>query len=412
MLLHGGRCDVFEISSGSPLHHISTFALIKIIHIITGLDAGGAETTLLRLLGKLDRNRFDCEVISLTDTGRLGREIEALEVPVRALGMRGFAPNPFHVLRLARYLRDAEPDVVQTWMYHANLIGGVASILAGNPPMLWSIRQTNVDLKSIKVRTYFVVRLGAWLSRHIPRAIVCNSEAGRRAHVALGYDASKFVLIPNGFDVDVFRPDDDARRAVRKELQLNPEAVLIGHIARFDPQKDHETFARAAGLVLRDHPEVQFLLCGPGVETGNRRLAGWLAEANVSDNCHLLGMRSEIARLTAALDIAASSSFGEGFANAIGEAMACGVPCVVTDAGDSAVIVSETGRVVAPRDPSALAAALSQLIDAGSVKRAELGRAARQRVADRYSLPQAVRRHEELYENTAGRFGAASSPRF
>ncbi|HLV78790.1 MAG TPA: glycosyltransferase [Chthonomonadaceae bacterium] len=375
---------------------------ITLWHIITGLDTGGAERMLAKLLSGLDRQRFALEVLSLTDIGPVGKGIQEQGIPVRALGMRRGVPDPAGLLRLAGWLRRGRPRIVQTWMYHADLIGGLAGMLAGQKRIAWNIRHSDLAANS-KRSTIWTARACARLSRLVPARIVCCSHASQRVHAALGYAAEKMVVIPNGFDLSAYHPDPAARRAVRQELGLPEDAPLIGLIARFDPQKDHETFAQAAGLLRQRRPKAHFLLCGDGIEESNARLAGWIEAAGAGDRCLLLGRRADIPRLAAALDILTSSSaYGEGFPNVVGEAMACGVPCVVTDVGDSAQIVGETGMVVPIRAPERLAAAWEEWIAAGTEERARRGQAARCRVEAHFSLPAIVGRYTQFYEELAG----------
>jgi glycosyltransferase involved in cell wall biosynthesis len=206
------------------------------------------------------------------------------------------------------------------------------------------------------------------------------------------------VVLPNGFDLEVFKPDPAARLSVRQELGLPEEALFIGLVGRFYPLKDHYNFIDAAARLRAELPEIHFLLCGEGITPENKELAEWVNASGIRAHCHMLGQREDIPRITAALDIACSSSYMEGFPNVIGEAMACGVPCVVTDVGDSALLVGDTGMVVPPKNPQALANAWRELIEMGPDRRASLGEAARRRVGESFSLPAIAARYEELYE--------------
>ncbi len=378
--------------------------MIRVVHIITGLDTGGAELMLYRLVTSLEPATFACSVVSLTDLGPTAAKLRAAGVPVRALGMRRGVPDPCAVPRLARWLRAVVPDVVQTWMYHADLIGGLATWLAGRPPLAWGLRQSTLDPRTSKRGTIWTARACAALSRRLPMRIVCCSEASRRVHVALGYAPEKMVVIPNGFDLARFRPDLAARAAVRAELGVPPEAPLVGLVARWDPQKDHRTFVAAAARLRAARPDAHFLLCGDGITWENPALAGWLAAAGLREGVHLLGPRDDLPRLTAALDVACSASaYGEGFSNVLGEAMACGVPCVATDVGDAAHIVGATGRVVPPRQPVALSAAIEQVLALAPATRAALGHAARARVEAHFSLAACAARYAALYTALARR---------
>lgn len=353
---------------------------------------------LYKLLSNLDRSIFKPEVISLTDIGPIGQRINALGIPVRALGMRRGIPNPFDLFRLSRWLKESRPDMIQTWMYHADLVGGLAAALSGSIPVIWGIRHSNLDPAGNKRRTIWTAKMCARLSSRLPKKIVCCSEASRRVHAELGYDNGKMVVIPNGFDLTAFKPNPEAKRLVRQELGIPEDAILIGMIGRFDPQKDQLNFMRAAALLHGQRFNVHFLLCGEAVTWENPELVEWVEMAGIREHCHLLGRRDDIPMLANSLDIATlSSAYGEGFSNVIGEAMACGIPCVATDVGDSALIIGNTGRVVASRDPVKLANAWCDLIECGEEKRQAMGLAARQRVIENFSLASIVKQYENLY---------------
>lgn len=377
----------------------------KITHIISDLATGGAEMMLYKLLSCMDGAAFENEVISLTNTGPVGEKIQMLGVPVRALGMRRGVPSPWDSMlaaRLAYWLRRSRPDVVQTWMYHADLIGGLASELAGDTPVVWGVHHSYLDPQHSRRTTIWTAKACARLSGLVPTRIVCCSELSSEVHASLGYDAEKILVIPNGFDLTQFKPDPAARVSVRREFGVPEEAPLIGLVGRFSPEKDHHNFVQAAGLLHARKPKVRFLLCGSGVDWHNEELVRCIAAAGIRrDRCHLLGLRNDIPRLNAALDIATSSSSSEGFPTVIGEAMACGVPCVVTDSGDSAKIVGETGVVVPPRDFRALAEGWCRVLDMGARKRSELGEKARKRIEDHYSLESVTRAYTSLYKELA-----------
>ena len=374
---------------------------MKVLHIITCLDAGGANMMLYKLVSGMDRMAFENEVISLVDIGPVGQKIQASGVPVRAVGMRRGIPNPIAVLRLARSIRQNPPDIIQTWGYHDNLIGGLAAKLAGNIPVVWNIQHGTLDPQTIKKMTLWTAKTCARLSRWLPEKIVCCSEVSRQTHAELGYEADKMVLIPNAADLKTFKPDLSARESVRQELGIPSKAPLIGLVNRFHPMKDHHNFVQAVAILLDNVPESHFLLCGDGVTWENPELAGWIEAAGIREQCHLLGERKDIPRITAALDVAALASCGgEGFPNVIGEAMACGVPCVVTDVGDSAMIVGKTGIVVSPGDPQALASGWKQiLIDMSLEERQQLRQAARHRISEICDLGKIVTQYESTYKS-------------
>lgn len=373
--------------------------MIKVLHIITGLSTGGAETMLLKLLASTNRERFAPVVVSLLDKGTIGPRIEALGVPVYALGMRRGIPSPAALVRLVRIARNQQPHIIQGWMYHGNLAAQLAAVFVKcNVPVIWNIRGTHTKLKDESLMTAIVIWLGARLSNRAVR-IINNSLTSVLSHQQLlGYCADKWQIIPNGFDSNMFKPSEVARRNLRSELGLPSDALLIGLIGRYHPVKDHAGFLKAASLLLQIYPDVHFVLVGQDVDKEIAELSVWLQDERLKYSFHLLGSRSDLPNLTAALDILALSSLSEGFPNVVGEAMSCGIPCVVTDVGDSGRIVGETGRVVQPGDPEALAKAMMELIDMGKEGRENLGVMARQRVVDNFSLPSVVRHYESLYE--------------
>ena len=376
--------------------------MTKVMHIITTLGPAGAEIMLSRMISGMDRTRFENEVVSLTGILDLAEKMRGMGAGVRTLNMKTSAPNPLLVMRLAQWIRESKPDVIHTWMYHANLVGVLAARLAGNVPVVWGIHNSALDPRINKRRTMLVNRVCAFLSRRFPARIVCCSEASLRIHGSLGYSGEKMVVIPNGFDLEKIKPDPDARASVRQELGIPLDAPLIGIAARFHPQKDHRNFVRAAARLHKQMSDIHFLLCGLDITWQNSQLAGWIETAGIRDCCHLLGVRQDMTRLFAGMDIATTASLGgEAFPLVIGEAMACGAPCVVTDVGDCALIVGETGTVVAPGDPEALAEAWRSLIEAGPRVRHRLGIAARRRVQQHFALPVIVERYQTIYSRLA-----------
>ena len=335
------------------------------------------------------------------DHGLLIPKIQALGIPVHSLGMRRGVPSPLAILRLARWLWQHHPDVIQTWMYHADLVGCLAARLIGRIPVSWGIRHSDLSPEGNSSLTLHTVKICAMLSRWLPARIVCCSEASRRVHVEAWYAAEKMVVIPNGFDIDTFMPDIAARNSIRKELAIPDDASVIGMVARFHPIKDHHNFVRAAKILYQTRSNVHFVLCGRGVSWDSERLVAWIDEAGIRNRFHLLGLRDDMSSITAAFDIATLTSFGEAFPNVVGEAMSCAVPCVVTDVGDMAHIVGETGMVVPPRNPEALAEAWGKMLDLGPEGRYRLGMAARERVKENFSLPKIVDWYQNVFEELA-----------
>ena len=368
---------------------------IQVVHLITGLEVGGAEIVLSRLLRVLDTARVQSTVVSLTSGGTLAADIRSCGVPVIELNMRSGNMNAAGLYRAYKVLRSLSPDVLQTWLYHADFVGLILGRLAGVKRIVWNIRCATLDFKDFGPRFGLMVRLLARSSRW-PDAIIVNSVTGRHAHERLGYRPRRWEIIANGVDPVTFRRSPEGAARFRRELAAPEAAALVGMVARLHPMKDHATFIRAAAQVPARHG-AHFVLVGRGVPE-SQELRSLVAALNLDGRMHLLPERANVADVFSALDIAVLSSASEGFPNVLVEARACGTPCVTTDAGDSAQIVGDPARVVAVRDPAALAAAIVRLLDMHGSQRMAVGLQDRSRVMGSYSLTAMAARYQRLYE--------------
>ena len=356
---------------------------------------------LLKLIERIDRTIFSPHVISLTSVGDLQQSFVKLGVPVHAIGLKSGAVGIAPLVRLFSLLHKLKPDIVQTWMYHADLIGGLAAWFIGCRKIVWSLHNTDLSQDRTKRSTLLVVKACSKLSIWLPKKILSCSKRACAVHTKLGYDLNKFYIIPNGFDLERFCPDDAARREVRAELELSADAPLVGMMARYDPQKNHLGFIQAAAAVHQRLPDVHFVLAGTGVDEGNADLIYAINQLGLNERIHLLGRRDDMPRLMAALDVLASTSgFGEAFPLVLGEAMACGVPCVVTDVGDSAEIVGATGRVVAIDDMMRLATHVIELLGLPTGQKADLAGQAREHIAAHFEIGEVTRSYQAFYERT------------
>lgn len=370
---------------------------VKVCSIITGLTTGGAETVLFKLLQQLDRNIFSPHVISLTDGGTIGPRIEAAGIPVEMIRMRRGIPDPFRFFQLIKRLRDISPDVVHTWMYHADLIGGLAARAAGAPRVIWGVRSADFIRADTSRSTKLVFWMCAKMSRWLPDIVLYNSQKGMMHHHELEYREQRSIVIPNGIDSEAFAPSDEARKDVRRELHVPPNTPLLGMVGRFDPLKNHDGFIEAATYLHRTLPDVHFVLVGQGIEWDNVRLARRIEQASLTKAFHLLGHRSDIARITAALDVAALTSWSEAFPNVLVEAMVCGVPCVSTDVGDANAILGDAQWIVSVGDMPEFAARCAKLLLLPPEERVSLSHRGRRRAIELFDLKAIARRYERVY---------------
>ena len=371
---------------------------VSVLHSITDLEVGGAEMMLVHLLGATDRARFRPSVLSLLPPGSLAPRITALSVPVASLDMHRGLPAARHLSRLAGLARRLAPELIQGWMYHGNLAATFARWWCRRRPRLvWSVHHSIAELAREKPLTRRLIVLSARLSR-LADAIVYCSPTSARQHEALGFAAERTVIIPNGIDTELFRPDPQAAARLRRLAGVGAERPLVGMVARWHPMKNHAGLLQAAAALRRQGVELQLVLIGEGLDPGNPELAAIMQAADVRGCASLLGVRHDVPTLVPGLDLLVSpSTYGEAFSLAIGEAMAAGVPCVVTDVGDGAWLVGETGEVVLPRDNAALAAAIGRCLAQSADARRARGARARARVLENFALPAIARRYEALY---------------
>ena len=376
---------------------------LKVLFISSGLEAGGAEGMLLRVIEHLDRERLAPVVISLTGIGEIGEKIRELGIQVHDLGISrsGLQIPVLSFFKLRRMIKVINPDVVQTWQYHADLLGGLAARLAGIKTVSWGIRNGELPPEHSKFSTQMVRIICSWLSYRLPKKILFNSREAQAVHAKVGYDERKFEVIPNGFDLHDNTPNTETRATVRRELDLPECTLLVGFFARIDPVKNHEGFLEAAALIHADLPEVHFVMAGKNVCESNPELLRMIADYKLSKCVHLLGHREDMEKLMTGIDVHVSASHTEAFPNVIGEAMAGGTPSVATDVGDSAWIIGETGKVVPRGNMQALAEGITDLLMMPAENRQALGRKARARIKEEFEIGKVATLYQQYFFDLA-----------
>jgi glycosyltransferase involved in cell wall biosynthesis len=291
-------------------------------------------------------------------------------------------------------------------MYHANLIGGIVARLSGIRTISWGIHHTNLVPEVSPWSTILVARISALLSHLVPASIVCCSQRSIEVHRGIGYRADKLIYIPNGYDISRFKPDSWERNRIRLELGIQGPIPLLGMVARHDPQKDHDNLIKALGILKRSRVVFRCALIGTGMDGTNQSLREAIDREGLFEDIILLGRRDDIPRIMNGLDLHILSSSSESFPNVLAEAMACGTPCVTTNVGDAAIIIGETGWLVPPSDPAALAGAIEMAIKersqdpSGWQKRCA---AARDRIASNFEIGLMVAMYRDCWRAISGR---------
>lgn len=372
------------------------------LHVTSGLGTGGAELMLERLISSANPRSITSAVLSLGPRSEIGDRIAASGATVWNANMNGwrrFSDVPFS---LRKALAAWRPDVMQGWMYHGNVAATLLARLPGRRvPVVWTIRQSLYDVRKEKPGT----RIAIWVGRALsgtPTFTIYNSLEAAESHARLGFSRQRQLIIPNGFDCSRFVPNPSARARIRLDLAIPDGDLVIGHVARYHPIKGHELFIEAAASVAERHSSVTFVLAGAGVDDLNQELAAPIQSRGLGSRVRLLGLRTDIPDLTAVFDIAVVSSHAESFPNVVAEAMACEVPVVATDVGDSTSIIGGTGIVVSRGDAAAIARAMLSLATLSPHERQRLGREARVRIQTQYGLDQIARRYWDVYSLVTG----------
>lgn len=368
---------------------------MKIMHVIVGLDSGGAERMMSRLIIHMPNHSHT--VVSLTDNGMVGQELIEMGYQVHALHTKPLLIWSA-LFQLWSLIRKDPPDIIQTWMYHADLLGGCIGRLAGVKNIVWNIRNTKIPQRSFSI-TWLVIRLCAFLSSVIPRSIICCSHAGFKSHILLGYDAKRMVTIPNGYDIENWPLPTKSKTEVRELYQLPVDKFIVGFVGRYDPLKGCDIFIKAAAIMAHlSRVQPLFLMIGRNLDSRNKELCSLILNDGGKAEFVLMGECKEVSQIMCVLDAFCLASKAEGFPNVVAEAMLMQIPCVVTDVGDAAMILGKTGAVVQPCNPHELAQAL---LDYHSMNPADLrkkGLAARNRIVENFDINFVVKCYEDVYK--------------
>lgn len=366
-----------------------------VIHIITSLNIGGAEMMLKKIVsGRLNRGEKDV-VICLIAEGKIGKDLQELGVTVYYLNIGSIGSMVKGIFKLNSILKSYPKCVIQTWLYHADLIGGVIGKLSDHK-VIWNIRQTKFTSNNSFV-TILIMRLCAMLSYFLPDKIVCAAESSMQSHINYGYNKHKFIVISNGFEPKPEVTEDEKLR-MRAQIGLRSDDIIVGSVGRFHPDKDYITFIKAAQRVHNEKSNVKFVLVGKGLDQSNPVLTGWLKQYGLVDSFVLHGESRNVDLLLSIMNVFCLSSISEGFPNVVGEAMYNKTLCVVTNSGDSSKIVDNIGIVVQPRDAEAMAKGLLTMLNLAEDDRLKRQNEARKRIEDHYMISKTVESYSDLYK--------------
>ena len=333
---------------------------MKILHIINCLNEGGAEAVLYRLCKHDSDNIHVC--VSLKDGGKYGPLLQNAGVKVISLGISNNILSLTFVIKLFKLMLQIKPDVVQTWMYHSNLFGGIIAKLAGIKNIIWGIHHTNLNKDDTKLSTRFIAKLNSLFSWYIPKKIVYCAQKAKEVQESFGFNKKKGIVIRNGFNLREFNFDPLQRENFRNEFGIEDSIFLIGHVGRFSPYKDYQNLINSFSLLNKLSKNTIFVLVGSGLDDSNESLMEMIKYHSLSEKILLLGRNEDIPKVMNGFDIFVLSSSTEAFPNVLNEAMACSIPCVSTDVGDASIIIGNTGWVVPPKNPTSLAKAMLEAI--------------------------------------------------
>lgn len=361
-----------------------------ILHVIVGLRTGGAELMLKRLVLGHRSEVYRHAVISLTDLGSIGQELRDGGIEVYTIGMSRYGNHLRAIIDLYKLIKLLRPFVVQTWMYHSDLLGGLVGRVAGAKRILWGIRTSKIARSSRLTR--LLRRVSAAFSYFLPTRIICCADSARKLHEEIGYDRRKFVVVPNGFDE---KPEKTpiSRDELRAKWGLEPCHILIGSVARNHPIKGHIHFVAAAARVASKHPHARFVLIGRDVND----LTDLIRQTGYSERFIVLGERSDVNSCLKTMDVFCLHSLSEGFPNALGEAMLASLPCVTTDVGDARLLLGNGGMVVPSADPKKLGSALDEMLRLSTAHRVKIGEFNKNRIEQQFSMKKTILRFESIY---------------
>ena len=372
----------------------------KILHVITSLDRGGAEKVLYQLVTSDEENLH--EVICLGKEGFFTKKLRNKGILVHSLNLKKYGFNFIGLFKMYKIITNNSALIVQTWMYHADLIGGLLCWFASKENVIWGIRNSNLDKKNSKFTTKIVVFLLSKFSKYIPKRIISCSEEAAKIHINLGYDKNKFIIIHNGFKTNEIKPNSKKIFRIKKLLKISEKEMVFGSIGRWDSQKDYENLFSALSMVKNKINPWKLILAGNELNNTNNNLIKLIKNFNLEKNIILVGFRKKITTIINCFDLhILSSGYGEAFPNVLAEAMSCEIPCISTTVGESPNIIGETGWSVPPKDSLKLSRAIMDAMQEfkriDNWKKRKIN--ARKRIVDNFSFEKMLNNYNSIWRS-------------
>ena len=375
----------------------NTINKIKILHIISGLNLGGAENNLFKICTLTNNQLLQHHVISLTDFGFYGNKLKLHNIKVYSLGFKKSLFDIFKFFKLMHLIYKISPNIVQTWMYHSDIIGSIATKIISRAPIIWNVRHGKYDNK---LSSRIIIFVCSFFSKIFPKAIISCAQSAINIHKHYGYDKSKFVLIENGFDLDYFSKKNNL--IYKKNLGIPINSFVVSYPARFHPQKNHEMFLSAAENILNTIPNVFFILCGRDIGSNNQLLTKLISKYKLRKRVLLLGEVSNIKSIYNISDLTClTSSEGEAFPNIVAESMACEVLCISTPVGDAPIIINDDKYLIDFNDADGLANSIINFLKLTNTEKIKIGKKCRSNILRRYQIDKIINKYNSLYKQYA-----------
>ena len=370
---------------------------IRILHIISGLGDGGAEANLYNFVCHT-KNQINY-VISLKDKGKYGPLLEKKGIEVYYINFSNIISFVNKFIYLFKLIKKLKPDIVQTWLYHADLIGGCAAYLAKSKNIFWGIHHTSLEYRFNKKSIILISKLNSFLSNIIPRRIVVCAEKSMDEHIKKGFNKYKFIVIRNGLDLNKFKLSESIRKKYREKIKINQSELLLGTVARFNPIKDFPTLIKAIKKLKSSGLDFKYLFVGENMDLDNKTLVNMIEKYNLKDTIKLIGQEESISSVMNAIDLHILSSKSEAFPMVILESLACGTPSISTNVGDVSRIIKNKKFLVDKENYLSLYNAINEFLNLELEEKEKISKEGIDHIKFNFSIEKMTKEYLKVYEN-------------